>query len=63
MATQGREDLIEEFDALPEQERYEVLAELASRVGLSPHGLPRDEDLLAGADHLFVVLDRRESTE
>ena len=54
---------IEEFDALPEQERSEVLAELSRRVGLSPHDLPRDEDLLPVADHLFVELDRRESTE
>lgn len=61
--TQGARRLIAEFDALPEQERSEVLAELARRVGSSPHDLPRDEDLLAAADHLFVELDRRESTE
>jgi hypothetical protein len=61
--TQGARRVIEEFDALPEQERSEVLAELARRVGLSPHDLPRDEDLLAAADQLFVELDRRESTE
>ena len=61
--TQGARRLIAEFDALPEQERSEVLTELARRVGLSPHDLPRDEDLLAAADQLFVELDRRESTE
>jgi hypothetical protein len=61
--TQAARRLIEQFDALPEQERSEVLAELARRVALSPHGLPRDEDLLAAADHLFVELDQRESTE
>lgn len=61
--TQSARRLIEEFDALPEQERSEVLAELARRVGLSPHDLPRDEDLLTAADHLFVEIDRRESTE
>ncbi len=60
--TQGARRLIAEFDALPEQERSEVLAELARRVGFSPHDLPRDEDLLAAAGQLFVELDRREST-
>lgn len=48
--TQGARKLLEEFDALPEQERSEVLAEIARRVGLSPHDLPRDEDLIASAD-------------
>jgi hypothetical protein len=61
--TQGARSLIEQFDALPEQERSEVLTELARRIGLSPHDLPRDEDLLAAADQRFVELDKRESTE
>ena len=61
--THSARKLIEEFDALPEEERSEVLAELARRVGLSPHDLPRDEDLLAAADQLFVELDRRESSD
>jgi hypothetical protein len=61
--TQSARRLIEQFDALPEEERSEVLAELARRVGLSPHDLPQDADLLAAADQLFVELDRRESTE
>ena len=61
--TQAARRLIKEFDALPDQERSEVLAELARRVGLSPHDLPRDEDLLAAADQLFAELDRRESSE
>ena len=61
--TQAARRLIKEFDALPDQERSEVLAELARRVGLSRHDLPRDEDLLAAADQLFAELDRRESSE
>ena len=61
--TQGARRLIEDFDALSEQERSEVLAELARRVALSPHDLPGDEDLLAAADRLFVELDQRESAE
>jgi hypothetical protein len=60
---QGARRLIEQFDALPEQERSEVLTELARRIGLSPHDLPREDDLVAAADQLFVELDRRDSTE
>lgn len=55
--------MIEEFDALSEQERSEVQVELARRVALSPDDLPRDEDFLAAAEQLFVELDQRESTE
>ena len=61
--TQGVRRLIEQFDALPEQERSEVLAELARRVGLSPHHLPEHEDLVTAADRLFVELDHREPAE
>ena len=61
--TEGARRRIAEFDALPDQERSEVLVELARRADLSPHDLPRDEDLLAAADQLFVELDQRESTE
>jgi hypothetical protein len=61
--TQGARRLIEQFDALPEQERSEVLAELARRAGLSPRDLPADQDLLTAADQLFVELDQRQSTE
>ena len=48
--TPGAQKLLEEFDALPEPERSELVAELARRVALSPHDLPRDDDLVAAAD-------------
>jgi hypothetical protein len=58
--TKATQKLLEDFDALPDQERSEVVAELARRVALLPHEAPADEDLLAAADRLFVELDRRE---
>jgi hypothetical protein len=63
IATQASRKLLEEFDVLPDQERSEVLAELARRVGLSPHSLPDDDDLIAAADRLFIELDQREPGE
>ncbi len=61
--TRAARKLIEEFDALPDEERTEVLAELLQRAALSPHDLPSDDDLTAAADRLFADLDRREKTE
>jgi hypothetical protein len=61
--TQATRKLLEEFEALPEPDRSELVAELARRVALSPHDAPRDEDLVATADRLFVELDRLEQSE
>ena len=61
--THATQRLLEEFDALPERDRSELVAELARRVALSPHDTPQDEDLVAAADRLFVELDRREPSE
>ena len=52
--TQAAKKLLEEFEALPEPDRSELVAELARRVALSPHDGPQDGDLLAAADRLFV---------
>ena len=61
--TQSTKKLLEEFEALPDQDRSELMAELARRVALAPHDLPQDEDLVATADRLFTELDRREQPE
>ena len=61
--TQATKKLLEEFDALPERDRSELVAELARRVAMSPHDAPQDEDLVAAADRLLVELDRREPSE
>jgi hypothetical protein len=63
VTTQATQKLLEEFEALPDRDRSELVAELARRVAQTPHGLPADEDLVASADRLFVDLDRRESSE
>jgi hypothetical protein len=61
--TQATKKLLEEFDALPDRDRSELMAELARRVALAPHDLPQDEDLVAAADRLFTELDRGEQPE
>ena len=58
--TQAAKKLLEEFDALQDRDRSEVLAELLRRVALAPHDLPDPDYLTAAADRLFVELDRRE---
>lgn len=60
LVTQAAQKLVEEFEALPERDRSEIISELARRVAQAPHDLPSDEDLLAAADRLFTELDRRE---
>jgi hypothetical protein len=58
--TQAAKKLVGEFDALPEAEREQVLAELLRRAAAGPHDLPNDKDLTAVADQVFQELDRRE---
>jgi hypothetical protein len=59
--TQAAKKLLEEFDALPDRERTEVLAELLRRAASAAHEPPSDDDLVAAADELFAELDRREN--
>jgi hypothetical protein len=61
--TQAAKKLLEEFDALQEDDRAEVLAELLRRVALGPHDLPDPDDLVAAADQVFIELDRREQSQ
>ncbi len=61
--TQAAKKLLDEFDALPDPERSELVAELVRRVALAPHDLPHDDDLVAAADRLFVELDRHEPSK
>ena len=58
--TQAAKKLVGEFDALPEADREDVLAELLRRVAAGPHELPTEEDMVALADQVFEELDRRE---
>ena len=61
--TPATKKLLDEFDALPDRDRSELVTELARRIALAPHDLPQDDDLTAAADHLFRELDRREPSE
>ena len=63
LMTQAAKKLLEEFDALQDGDRAEVLTELLRRVALTPHDLPSPDDLAAAADQLFVELDRRERSK
>jgi hypothetical protein len=58
--TQVVEQLVAAFEALPEPERQELIAELLRRARTAPHDLPTDEDLVAAADAVFRDLDQRE---
>ena len=60
--TQAAKRLLEEFEALQETDRAEVLTELLRRFALVPHELPNDDDLAVAADRLFSELDRREQS-
>jgi hypothetical protein len=61
--TQAAKKLLEQFDALQEGDRAEVLAELLRRVALAPHDLPDADDLVSAADQIFLDLDRREQSQ
>ena len=63
LMTQAAKKLLEEFDALQEGDRAEVLAELLRRLALAPHDLPDPDDLVAAADQIFFELDRREQSQ
>lgn len=58
--THAVKELVHQFEALPEPQRQEVLAELLRRVRTEPHDLPTDADLTTAADRLFQDLDARE---
>jgi hypothetical protein len=59
----GARRLLDEFEALPDVDRSELLAELLRRMALASHDLPQDDDLIAAADRLFIDFDRRERSQ
>ena len=61
--TAAAEHVIEDFEALPELERREVLAKLLQIASHMDYGPISEEELLASADELFVALDREEQPE
>jgi len=59
--SEGAKSVLEAFDALPEEAREEVLAELIRRVAQSDHDLPSDDELVSAADRVFSEYDRSEN--
>ena len=58
--TKAAQQLIEPFEALPDAEKHEVLAQLLRRLMDRPYSSPSDEDLTRAADLVFQEYDRRE---
>jgi hypothetical protein len=52
--------LIDSFEALPEQEKHEVLRQLLRRLMDKPYASLTDEELTGAADLVFQEYDRGE---
>lgn len=59
--TNAARQLLDSFDALPDAEKHEVLAELLRRLVSSPYASPSDDDLTRAADLVFREYDEREA--
>ena len=59
--TNAAKQLIDSFEALPEQEKHEVLGQLLRRLMERPYGSPSDEELIVAADLTFQEYERREA--
>lgn len=55
--------IIEDFDALPDQEKREVLAELIRMARHIDYPTVPDDELVAVADELFLEYDRQEAAD
>ena len=60
MTAQGRH-IIDEFEALPDQTKREVLAELIRSSRFIEYPEVSEDELLSAADDIFLEYDRRES--
>jgi hypothetical protein len=58
--TRATQKILDEFEALPNEDRAELVVELLRRTALASHDVPADDDLVAAADRLFSELDRQE---
>lgn len=61
--THAAKQVIDSFEALPEQDKGEVLAQLLRQLIDSRYVVPTDEELTHAADLLFQEYDRREAQE
>lgn len=58
--TKTAQQLIKSFEALPDAEKHEVMAQLLRRLKDHPYASPSDKDLTHAADLVFREYDRRE---
>lgn len=61
--TKTAQQLIDSFEALPEDEKHQVLAQLLRRLMETPYSTPTDEELIQVADLVFQEYDCREAKE
>jgi hypothetical protein len=59
--TNAARRLIESFEALPDEEKHEVLTQLLRRLMEKPYASASDEELIGAADLIFQEYDRREA--
>ena len=59
--TNAARQLIDSFEALPDDEKHEVLGQLLRRLMDKPYASPSDEELTGAADLIFQDYDRREA--
>ena len=62
MTAQGKR-IIEEFGALPDAAKREVLAELIRTARFIEYPDVSEDELLSAADEIFLEYDRREADE
>ena len=61
--TKAAQQLIDSFEALPEEEKHQVLVQLLRRLMDTPYSTLSDEELLHAADVVFQDYDRHEAQE
>lgn len=59
--TNAARQLIDSFEALPEDEKHAVLRQLLRRLMEKPYASPSDEELRDIADVIFQDYDQREA--
>jgi len=59
--TEGAKSVLDAFEALSDEAREEVLAELIRRAARSDHESPSDDELVAAAGRVFSEYDRSEN--
>ena len=62
MTAQGKH-IIDEFEALPDQTKREVLAELIRSSRFIEYSAVSEDELLSAANDIFLDYDQRESEE